>query len=569
MTRRGGQLPWNSGSRGLYDSPRRGGYGQLAVLGLIVLGVAALSWFLFTRACASDECTKAYCVSNKSVSPPEGYELVTRLFEYSEKSGAKAGPDLNLVIQLPLTKPTTDSSNLSFYRYIEDTGNWEPITAAVVDGQGKQASATLTETPQLMAVLRRNTPGGQLVAYLGHNNNLHPDSADKVTLVHTLDFAPAADGSVVGEPSAIKPGTSYDWYPTITANASTKGALAIVDGILVNAQSRSNHVQQVTRKVLDLNLKGIDIAYLDLNVNQRNSFTLFVSELAASLHAQNRRLTLTLPTPLKVADRIDEGAYDYAELGKSADLIKLTPYRDQGTYRLAMPEILAYLTASIPASKLVLTVTPYATEKGASGLSTLKVTDAMSIATKLAIRSESVQTSSNVDVYGINIDRTENLSGVRWVPEAASVAFTYKEPGGAGNRTIWIENVFSVAFKLEFASQFKLGGVAVEDASDNQFLGNIWPAIIPFASSGQTTLLQPNPEDLKPVWRASKGQLEDSGKGYTRWVTPAEPGMYTIFLQLSDGVARFENKAEVNVKAREARTPTSTGTPQAGATPIG
>lgn len=567
MSRRGGQLPWSGSSRGIYESPRRGGFGQLAGLLLIVLGVLALAWFVFSKACASEECTKAYCASSKSVAPPDGYELVTRLYEYSAKS--KSDPAFNLAVQLPLTRRTNDSSNLSFYRYMEETKTWEPITAAVLDGQGNQVSATLTDTPKLMAVLRRNTPGGQVIAYLGHNGNLHPESSGKVTLVHTFDFAPAADGSVAGEPSAVKPDVTYDWYPAISANAATKGAIAIVDGILVNAQSRSNHVQQITKKVTDLNLKGIDIAYLDLNLNQRNSFTLFVNELAASLHSQNKRLTLTLPPPLKVNDRIDEGAYDYAELGKAADLIQLTPYRDQGTYRLAMPDILARLAASVPSSKLILTVTPYATEKGASGLSTLKITDAMSIATRLVIRSDSVQTSSNVDVYGVNIDRTENLSGIRWVPEAASVAFTYKESSGAGARTIWIENAFSVGFKLEFVSQYKLGGLAVEDASDNQFLGNIWPAIIPFASSGQATLLQPNPDDLKPVWRASKGQLEDTGKGYAHWATPAEPGTYTIFLQLSDGVARFENKAEVNVKARETRTPTVTGTPQAGATPIG
>lgn len=569
MTRRRAQPGWGSGSRSIYDGPRRGGLGQLAGLVLIVLGVIAVGWFLLSRACASDECTKPYCASDKSFAPPDGYELVTRLYEFSPKAKTQSG--FNLVVQLPLTKPTNDSSNLSFYRYMEETKTWEPITAAVLDGQGKQVSATLADAPKYMGVLRRNSPGGQVVAYLAHNATLHPDSAGKVTLLHTYDFVPAADGGIAGEPSGVKPDAGFDWYPTVSANAGTKGAVAIVDGILVNAQSRSNHVQQIVKKVTDLNLKGIDIAYLDLNINQRGSFALFINELGTSLHAQNKRLTLTLPTPLKVNDRIDEGAYDYVELAKAADLIQLTPYRDQGTYRLNMPDILTHLIGGIPSSKIILTVTPYATEKGASGLTTLKVTDAMSIATKLVIRAESVQASSNVDVYGVNIDRTENLSGVRWVPEVACVAFTYKEPSGAGARTIWIENTFSVGFKLEFVSTYKLGGLAVEDASDNQFIGNIWPAIIPFASSGQATLLQPNPEDLKPVWRASKGQLEDTGKGYAHWATPPEPGTYTIFLQLSDGVARFENKADVNVKARETRTPgaTGTGTPAAGATPVG
>ena len=85
---------------------------------------------------------------------------------------------------------------------------------------------------------------------------------------------------------------------------------------------------------------------------------------------------------------------------------------------------------------------------------------------------------------------------------------------------------------------------------------------------GQPQLLQPNSADLQPVWRASKGPLEDTGKGFAHWVTPAEPGTYTIYLRLSDGVARFENKADVNVKARDTRTPT-TGTPAAGVTPVG
>ena len=570
MTRRGGQLPWGSNSRGIYDGRGGGGYRQLLVLGLIVLGTVALGWFLFSKACGSEDCTKAYCASGKAVAPPDGYELVTEVYEYSAKatSTVPAGQAFDLRVQLPLTKPTNDSSSLSFYRYLEDTKAWEPITPAVLDGQGKQVSATLTDAPKLMAVLRRSSPGGQVVAYLGHGASLHPDAAGRVTLVHTLDFTPAADGGVAGEVSKLKPDGAYDWYPVVSANGGTKGAVAVVQGILADPKNRSNHVQQIAKVVADGNLKGIDIAYLDLTVADRSSYALFISELAATLHAQNKRLTLTLPTPLKVADRVDEGGYDYAELGKAADLVKLAPYRDQDTYRLAIPSILQHLTALIPSAKLVLTVSPYATEKGAGGLSTMRITDAMSLATKLAIRGEAVQTSSNVDVYGVNIDRTENLSGVRWVPEVACVAFTYKESTGAGARTIWLENVFSIGFKLEFILQNKLGGVAVEDASDNPFLGNIWPAIVTYVTTGQPQLLQPNADDLKPVWRASKGPLEDTGKGFAHWVTPAEAGTYTIFLRLSDGVARFENKADVNVKARDAKTPT-TGTPAAGVTPVG
>jgi hypothetical protein len=121
-----------------------------------------------------------------------------------------------------------------------------------------------------------------------------------------------------------------------------------------------------------------------------------------------------------------------------------------------------------------------------------------------------------------------------------------------------------VGFKLELIPQFKLGGVAIEDASSNQLLGNIWPALVSFITSGQTVLLQPNPQDLVPQWKASKGTTEGGSRGVVRWVTPAEPGSYTVKLTVSDGVALFENEIPVTVQAKDT-TPVGTVT----ATPAG
>jgi len=84
-------------------------------------------------------------------------------------------------------------------------------------------------------------------------------------------------------------------------------------------------VQQVVAKMNEVNARGVDIAYLDLSATQRTSFSLFIGELYEALHAQNKQLTLTLPAPIKVQNRIDEGAYDWAALGKAADLIKIAP----------------------------------------------------------------------------------------------------------------------------------------------------------------------------------------------------------------------------------------------------
>jgi len=532
------------------------------MLGGIAVGFLLLVVFVGGRFCNSTTCTEFYCPTDRKIEAPEGYEFASRIFAYNQDKGV-VQPGTDLAITVELKEQTDDGRSLSFYRYIEETRNWEPMTPAVLEPQGRFATATFVDKPPIVSVLRRLSPGGSVVAYLPHNGVLHPDAAGRVTIAHTLDFTPAADGSVQGDLSSLKSDGSFEIFPVISANAANRGSVAIVESILTDANARSTHVQQITSRLAELNLNGVDIAYMDLPVTARLNFTLFASELYQALHAQNKQLTLTLPSPIKAQNRVDEGAYDWTELGKSADLIKVAPYRDQASYRLNMPEILQHLAERVTPSKLILTVTPYATETGGESISLLTLTQAMNIATRISVRADadSIQTATNVTVAGTNIDREEALTGVRWSPETATVAFSYKQATGAGSRTIYMENVFSVGFKLELIPTYKLGGVAIEDASNNDFLGNIWPALIPFITTGQPVLLSPNGEDLKPKWSASDGTVEDTGKGSANWFTPQTPGTYTISLTLSDGVALFENSVQVNVKAR-----TSTGTPSASPT---
>lgn len=549
MTGRGGQLPWGTRRPGMTYGNRGGGAGRVVLLGLILVATFALAYFALTRACGGSKCEEAYCASDEQIATPEGYQRVTRIYAYNQAKGAVPEGN-NVQIQLELEEPTTDSRNLSFYRYVPDTKIWEPMTPAVLDAQGKHVSATLNSAPPVLAVMRRLSAAGHVVAYLPPKNApIHPEAAAHATIVHTRDFKPTSDGGLAGTPAQVQVPPGAAWYPMVSVDANEKGLIPIVTTILSNSTSRSNHVQQILKKVQDLGLAGIDISYMDLPVDQRTSFTLFVSELATALHAQNKMLTLTLPSPLKTPERVDEGAYDWAELGKAADVLQIWPYRDQGTFRRDMPDILKQLTGEVDPNKLVLTVSPYAVEKSTEGLRTMTLTEAMIIATKLGISGDEkgLTTNTIVQITGINIDRDENRSGIKWSPEAASVAFTYQQNGG---RTVWIENAFSIGFKLELIPQFKLGGVAVEDATADTLLGNIWTALTPFITSGQPVLLQPNPQDLQPRWKASKGTTEGGARGSVKWTTPAEPGTYTVSVTLSDGVALFENAIPVAVVAK-------------------
>ncbi len=523
----------------------------LLAIVVVVGGYLVYSWFF------GGGCSDQYCASDRHIAAPPGYVILSEIF--IRREGAPDPPEgMIMEVSLELNQATLDSRNLSIYRYVEDTRAWEPAAAGVLDPQGRAVTAALQDAPDILAVLRRESAAGHVVGYVPHDATLHPDAAGRLTILHTQDFRPTADGSIEGSPSAValEPGTA--WYPSLWADAEN-GANVFVEAALASATSRSNHVRMIQQLVTDLGLQGIDIAYFDLPATSRDSFTLFAAEISQSLHGSGKILTLTLPCPLLVQERIDDGAYDWAELGKLADVIQMAPCRDQSVYRRDLPLILEHLTSLIEPSKLVLTVTPYASEKSIDGIRTMSVADAMTTALAMEVATpDPVITNSNVNIVGINIDRTENLTGVTWDPSSATVAFTYKLNGG---RTVWIENVFSVGFKLEFVSQYGLGGVGIEDASNNVYLGDIWPALIPFITSGQPVLAQPNGADLIPRWSISRGELEEGapGRGVVKWLTPAEPGTYTITLILSDGVAQFENELSVEVAAPDQPTDGTSG----------
>jgi hypothetical protein len=223
-----------------------------------------------------------------------------------------------------------------------------------------------------------------------------------------------------------------------------------------------------------------------------------------------------------------------------------------------MPDILAYLTEGIDPAKIVLTVTPWASEKSSEGVRRLLLTEAMATAGQMRIGNseQELVTNTNVDITGINIDGSEQLTGMVWDPNVACVSYTYKLNGG---RTVWIENFFSVGFKLEYIARYKLGGVAVEDASSYVYLGNIWPALEPFVTSGQPVLMQPNDADLAPVFEVTRGTIAPGTHlGVVTWTTPAEAGPQTIHLTLSDGVALFESEFPVVVQPRTSAQPAQT-----------
>jgi len=477
---------------------------------------------------------------SKTPEPPAGWEVLSRLYEL--EAGKSEGSAL-LTVELD-TRPA-DDHNLALYTY--ENGEWRRLAPATLTSEGTAAQGEVSSLPQNVAVLRRTTSAVQVAGWLPPDAETDPEAARTLSMLHPLDFVPAADGILLGTGRPRPEDSSLRVLPTVRALGPPDSEA--VDTILASPELRQTHIDDILRVVQEGAYDGIDIDYRAVSPTRGADFTQFVVDLADALHREGRSLTLTLPLPVREAAGWDTGAYDWQALGQAVDAIELVSEPDQSLYYQRMEEALDFLTQQVDGSKLMLVMSPFSHEKGGEGIKALLLSQALGLASTLVARTEGdIRPEEQVTIVGPNIYQEEGASGLFWDDEALAVTFSY--PGEGGARTVWIENGFSVAFKLDLVRRFQLGGVAVEDVSLSAAGPNIWGPIQELAESGKVTLVKPNGSLLKPYWEASEGALDGGAKGAVVWTAPA-PGTYEVTLVVSDGVVRAGQRLSLEVKAGE------------------
>jgi hypothetical protein len=478
---------------------------------------------------------------SKAPQAPEGWEVLSPLYEL-EGGGETEGGAL-LTVKLDVQPP--DGRNLALYTY--DNGQWKRVAPATLTSDGSAVQGEVSVLPQNVAALRRTTVAVQVAGWLPPEAEIDPEAARTLSVLHTVDFMPAADGILLGAGRPRPEGDGLRVLPTVQALGPPESEA--VDTVLASPELRQTHIGDIVRVVQEGAYDGIDIDYRALSPDRGADFTQFIVELADALHQEGRSLTLTLPLPVRETTGWDTGPYDWQALAQAADTIEVPAEPDQSLYYGRMEEALGFLTQQVDSTKLLLVVSPYSHEKGGEGIQALLLSQALGLASTLVARTEGdIKPQDAVTIVGPNIYEDEGASGVYWDEEALAVTFSY--PGEGGARTVWIENSFSMAFKMDLVRRFQLGGVAVDDVSLSAAGPDIWRPIQELADSGNVTLVRPNGPLLRPHWEASGGALDGQGNGAVVWTAPAA-GIYDVTLVVSDGVVRVGQRLPLEVKAEE------------------
>ena len=96
--------------------------------------------------------------------------------------------------------------------------------------------------------------------------------------------------------------------------------------ILTDVAARDRSVQEIVHYVVSSGYDGIDLDFENVAPEDREAYTDFVATVAGALHQAG--LTLVVAVPAKTSDVTTgwAGAYDYAALGKVADVVLVMAY---------------------------------------------------------------------------------------------------------------------------------------------------------------------------------------------------------------------------------------------------
>ncbi len=445
---------------------------------------------------------------------------------------------------LRLIQPTQDQRNLGAYTF--QGGAWERLTSAILTDDGASARIALEVAPPNIAILRRlqfrNTVTGRLPA----GAEISAIATNNLTIINPVGFTPGEDASLLGRVEAIPPDLTQPVYPVVFAGEPEAD---IVNQVIASTQLRRQHINNILLMVQTGRHDGVDIDYQVISPALRDAFTEFVTTLADELRRDGRGLTIAVPLPRRDASGINEGAYNITALGAAADLVKLVPPRDPSIWLDSIQVALPWVLDRIPAEKLLLSLSSHSVEKGLQGFRLLTQREALGLAAQISVREAGpIRSGQRVTLVGDNIFQDAGASGLFWDRFARMVSFV-----AAGQTedpvTVWIENRFSIAFKLQAISEFELGGLAIEDVSATDGAASVWEPVIEFLEQGTVSPTLPNDQLFVPIWEVDAGELSGSGReGWVVWESPAIPGQYEARLILSDGDVRVGRALAVTVE---------------------
>jgi spore germination protein YaaH len=266
-----------------------------------------------------------------------------------------------------------------------------------------------------------------------------------VDVIYPFWYTPNADFTLQAYTEAEDEALLAEWREANTIIMPS--IFSAIPTMLATPETRTFHVQQIVDLVERMNYDGIDIDYEAFPLETRETFSLFIEELAQTLHANNRLLSMAVH-----AKTNDKGTWESAEaqdwtrLAPAVDVFNIMTYdytsRNEPPGAISplawMDEVLAYAQSITDLSKVRVGLQFY-------GYTWLRDKPPATTTTWLSAQ-------RLIESFDLMVERDEN--------QEARIDFKAR---GLPKQTVIFADSATIAYKLEIIQERypDLGGVAI------------------------------------------------------------------------------------------------------------
>ncbi|MBC7462877.1 MAG: hypothetical protein H7227_01300 [Actinobacteria bacterium] len=341
-------------------------------------------------------------------------------------------------------------------------------------------------------------------------------------------YTPANPSIPMSLPMGVMKDSGFKVIPTITDGTSK----AVLAGLLARSTIRTVMVNSIVNLVVRNNFDGIDLdfegfAFVDgsasWNATQPN-WVLFVKELSAALHSENRLLSITTPVLFDpTAGKKGYYIYDWASIAPVIDRLRIMTY----DYSTATPgpigplnwieESLKYAVSVVPASKIFIGVAGYGRDWVTKVTGSCPSSVASAVSTKAKAATFVMRDAANLAAtYGAKPSYHTTF---------AEVNFTYQKiyngttssglaTSCTATRVAWFQDSRAYAARAKLVAKYHIGGITawtlgMEDTTATESVRQVAQSIAPDAITSEMVVDKATVAYGDAVFVAGHFQLSD------------------------------------------------------------
>lgn len=427
----------------------------------------------------------------------------------------------NATGQVAVNLPADINSNITDL-YAWDGSNWQFVPSQVENGAVVSKQGPLQASYALVAPTTSDEV--RMSAEVRSPNTLDPAIVSELDTVVAGSLALVGNGDLQGEIAELPEG-DYERYLHVT-NQMAVVDIASLSAFLNDSAAQGNQINSLVNTAVTHGFAGINLDYQGVDASQQQAFTSFADSLANALHAQGRKLIITLGTPQQTNDGWNSGGQDWAALGNLADELYVQLPLDPMAYSNngEASQLLQHAIRQIDRTKLSTLVTANAISLIGQSVTELSNSDALAHFGAIEESEDGLEVEPESPV---DLAFTGDATPLEWDGSTQTYRFSYE---GAANQThhVWLGSPTTLAQRLAVANDYQLKSTAVRG------LGTVAtpaPYIQALTAVGADTL--PENEGAAISWSVydETGEVVDSKLGSElnyNWAGTAVPGLYTV-----------------------------------------